>query len=59
MPVVEIIRESIILKEFPSKTEGDLYLWIIDRQHYLAENSGKPLHPPDETSRDFIEGVEP
>jgi len=59
VPIVEIIRESNILKEFPGKTEGDLYLWVLDHQHYLAENSGQPLQPPDEAARGFIEGVEP
>lgn len=59
MPIVEIIRESNILEEFPNKTEGDLYLWVLDCQHYLAENSGRPLHPPDKAACDFIEGVEP
>jgi hypothetical protein len=58
LPVVEIIRESKIMQEFPGKTEGDLYLWTLDHQHYLAENMGKPLQPPDEAARDFIEGVE-
>ena len=58
MPVVRIIRESKIMKEFPGKTEGDLYLWVLDHQHYLAENMGKSLQPPDEAARDFVEGVE-
>jgi hypothetical protein len=58
MPVVGIIRESKIMKEFPGKTEGDLYLWVLDHQYYLAENLGKSLQPPDEATRDFIEGVE-
>jgi hypothetical protein len=59
LPIIGIIRESKILKEFPSKTEGDLYLWVLDHQHYLAENSGQSLQPPDEAARGFIEGVEP
>jgi len=59
LPIIGIIRESKVLKEFPSKTEGDLYLWVLDHQHYLAENSGQPLQPPDEAARGFIEGVEP
>jgi hypothetical protein len=58
MPVVGIIRESKIMKEFPGKTESDLYLWVLDHQHFLAENMGKPLQPPDEAARDFIEGVD-
>jgi hypothetical protein len=59
LPIIGIIRDSKVLKEFPSKTEGDLYLWVLDHQHYLAENSGQPLQPPDEAARGFIEGVEP
>ncbi len=35
-----------------------MYLWILDHQHYLAENSGQPLQPPDEAAREFIEGVD-
>lgn len=58
LPVVQIIRESEILKEFPGKTEGDLYLWVLDHQHYLSAKMGQPLQPPDEAARDFIEGVD-
>ena len=58
MPIIEIIRESKIMKEFPGKTEGDLYLWVLDHQHYLAENTGQPLQPPSDAARDFIEGVD-
>lgn len=58
MPVIGIIHEGKIMKEFPGKIEGGLYLWVLDHQHYLAENMGKPLQPPDEAARDFIEGVE-
>ena len=35
MPIVQVIRETEILKEFRDKTEGDLYLWVLDHQHYL------------------------
>ena len=58
-PIAKIIRTSKVLKEFPGKTEGDLYLWVLDHQHYLAENSGQPLQPPDEAARDFLKGVDP
>jgi hypothetical protein len=57
LPIVQIIRESGILKDFPGKTEGDLYLWVLDRQHYLAE-SGQPLQPPQDAARRFIERKE-
>ena len=58
-PIVKIIRESEIIKEFPGKTEGDLYLWVLDHQHYLAQSEGQPLQPPEEAARGFIEDHEP
>jgi len=55
LPIVKVIRQSKILKEFPGKTEGDLYLWVLDHQHYLAEAEGQSLRPPEEAARGFIE----
>ncbi len=40
MPLVRIIRERDVLADFPGRTEADLYLWIIDHQHYLRERFG-------------------
>lgn len=54
MPVIQVIRETGILREFPEKTEGDLYLWVLDHQHYLAEEEGVPLQPPEEAARLFF-----
>jgi hypothetical protein len=54
MPIIEIIRKSGILKNFPGKTEGDMYMWVLDHQHYLAEEQGKPLQPPHEAARKFV-----
>lgn len=58
LPIVKVIRESKILKEFPGKTEGDLYLWTLDHQHYLMEQKGVALRPPEDAARDFIEKVD-
>jgi len=55
MPIVEIIRESDILNNFPKNTEGDLYLWTLARQHYLAQRENAPLQPPDQAARQFVE----
>jgi hypothetical protein len=57
MPIVKVIRKSKVLGEFPDKTEGDLYLWILDHQHYLAAQEGVPLTPPEEAARQFV-GIE-
>ena len=36
-PVVRTIREHAILKDFPRRTEADLYLWIADHHYFLNE----------------------
>ena len=54
-PIVKVIRKSKIMKDFPGKTEGDLYLWVLDHQHYLSAQEGKSLQPPADAARDFIE----
>jgi hypothetical protein len=36
-PLMKIIQKHQILKEFPQRTETDLYLWIIEHRWYLAE----------------------
>ena len=40
LPLARIIREKDILADFPGRTEADLYLWIMDHQHYLRERFG-------------------
>lgn len=58
LPIVNVIRGSGVLEDFPGKTEGDLYLWVLDHQHYLAKSEGQPLQPPEDAARDFIEEQE-
>ena len=58
LPIVEIIRSSKILKDFKGRTEGDLYLWTLDHQHYLSQEQGQALQPPEEAARQFIEEKE-
>jgi nucleotide-binding universal stress UspA family protein len=43
MPMVQIIREHDALKDFPGRTEADLYLWIMEHRHYLAEEVGQEI----------------
>jgi hypothetical protein len=54
LPIVRVIRESGILDEFPGKTEGDLYLWVLDHQHYVAEKEGQSLTSPEQAARDYL-----
>lgn len=58
LPIVKIIRKSRILKEFPGKTEGDLYLWILDHQRFLSEQEGAALLPPEEAAREFVGDID-
>jgi nucleotide-binding universal stress UspA family protein len=43
MPMVRIIREQDILKDFTGRTEADLYLWIMEHRQYLAEEFGQEI----------------
>jgi hypothetical protein len=54
MPVVQVIRDTNILKEFPGKTEGDLYLWVLDHQRFLVD-TGESLQPPETAARAFVD----
>jgi len=56
MPIVRIIRRRGVLKEFPGKMEGDLYLWVLDRQQYLHAE-GHDLMPPSKAAKDFVNRV--
>ncbi len=37
LPMVQVIENQQVLKEFPGRTETDLYLWIIEHLWYLRE----------------------
>ena len=45
-----------ILKEFPGKTGGDLYLWVLDRLRYLHAEC-QNLVSPRKAAKDFLEEV--
>ena len=53
LPLVEAIRENKLLDDFPGRTEGDLYLWIIEHAYYLSQRLGRDLAPW-EVARDFV-----
>ncbi len=45
LPVVKVIEENKILSDFPGRTAGDLYLWIMDHRWYLREETGEDMGP--------------
>jgi hypothetical protein len=54
VPLIEGIREADVLKEFPARTESDLYLWLIEHLWYLRESGELDEDEPfDETVRSY------
>jgi len=53
-PIVQIIRQSDVLREFPDRTEADLYVWIFRYQRQLSERYGRPV-PMGDAASDFAE----
>ncbi len=54
LPIVRVVRASEILQEFPARTEADLYLWVLDHQHYLHQQ-GNDLQAPATAAWEFIQ----
>lgn len=48
-PLVQVIRDQGTLKEFPGRTEADLYLWIIEHLWYLREEFNRDVSLEDAT----------
>jgi hypothetical protein len=51
LPIVKVVQERDMLKEFPERTAGDLYLWVLDHQQFLFDH-GKDLSPPEEAAHE-------
>jgi nucleotide-binding universal stress UspA family protein len=45
LPVVAIIRHRGMLRDFPDRTETDLYLWLAEHRTALAEALGWEIRP--------------
>jgi nucleotide-binding universal stress UspA family protein len=45
LPVVEIIRERDALRDFPARTEADLYLWLSEHHATLERELGWAVRP--------------
>jgi len=55
LPVVEAIRKCDLLKNFPNRTEADLYLWITYHREELARDYGLAPLSPEESVATFAE----
>lgn len=54
LPIVKVVQERDMLKEFPGRTAGDLYLWVLDHQQFLFDH-GKDLSPPEEAAHEYLQ----
>jgi len=54
LPIVKVIRDRDILKEFPGRTEADLYVWVLDHQNFLVEHGGD-LAPPEAAAEAYVD----
>ncbi|RIH88400.1 hypothetical protein Mlute_00661 [Meiothermus luteus] len=45
LPTVLQIRENGVLRDFPGRTEADLYLWISDHRYFLSQALGHDIGP--------------
>jgi nucleotide-binding universal stress UspA family protein len=45
LPVVEIVRERGMLRDFPGRTEADLYLWVAENATELRQELGWTVTP--------------
>jgi hypothetical protein len=55
LPIVEVIRGSKVLSEFPGRTEADLYVWVLDHQRYLAQAERQQLERPADAAREYLD----
>ena len=45
LPVVQVIRENGILRDFPGRTETDLYLWILNHRDEIGQELAWEIEP--------------
>jgi hypothetical protein len=55
LPVVRVIRASGLLEAFPSRHEGDFYLWVMDHRHYLVSQGKADLVEPGKAAEEFVQ----
>ena len=58
LPVVEIIRERGVLRDFPQRTETDLYLWVSEHRAALESEFGLQIDTH-EAALDLVQRFSP
>jgi len=44
-PIVQVVRDRGVLREFPRLTEADIYLWVMKHRHELEDEKGEDVGP--------------
>jgi hypothetical protein len=52
LPLVDAIQKTGVVDRFPKRTVSDLYLWVVDHQHYLRES--RPGITPEQAAEHFV-----
>jgi hypothetical protein len=52
LKMIEAIRNAGVLRQFPGRTEADLYLWIMDHRYYLSQAEHRDVSST-EAAEDF------
>jgi len=47
IPILQTVRHTDILQEFPGRTETDLYIWLMDHLYFLRQRFGETVSPTD------------
>jgi nucleotide-binding universal stress UspA family protein len=58
LPVVQMIRKNGILRDFPERTETDLYLWTLRHRNELGQELAWEIQP-EVAAQDLIERFSP
>lgn len=45
LPLIEVIRDQGILRDFPERTEADMYLWVLEHREAIQEELGWRVRP--------------
>jgi nucleotide-binding universal stress UspA family protein len=58
LPVVQVMQERNILRDFPGRTEADLYLWVAEHRAELEQELGWEI-PPGAAAADLAAQASP
>lgn len=45
LPIIQIVHDRGVLREFPWLTETDIYLWVMKHRHAIEEKEGEDVGP--------------